>query len=123
MSHTLRTTSSLITLLSLISLALLVALFPLPANAAALRGKLERVDEKGRHTPASGIKVTVYREDTGRSSVSITDANGMYFLNVRPGTYSLEAWISTPPKAYPITVSEPTTDIPTIVVSDARSAQ
>jgi hypothetical protein len=123
MSHRLRTTSSFITLLSLISLALLVALFPLPANAAALRGKLERIDEKGRHTPAVGIKVTVYQQETGRSSVSVTDANGMYYLNVRPGTYSLEAWISTPPKTYPITVVEPNTDIPAIVVSDARNPQ
>ena len=118
MSHTLRTTSRLIPLLSLIAVPLLVAFFPLPANGATLRGKLERVDQKGRHTPASGIKVTVYRQDTGRSSVSVTDANGMYFLNARPGSYSLEAWISTPPKTYPITVVEPNTDIPAIVVSD-----
>ena len=71
--------------------------------------------------PAAGIKVTVFRQETGRSSVSVTDANGMYFLNVRPGSYSLEAWISTPPKTYPITVVEPNTDIPAIVVSDATT--
>jgi carboxypeptidase family protein len=118
MSHTLRTASRLITLLSLVAVPLLVALFPLPANGATLRGKLERVDQKGRHIPASGIKVTVYGQDTGRSSVSVTDANGMYSLNVRPGNYSLEAWVSSPPKTYPITVVEPNTDIPAIVISD-----
>lgn len=90
--------------------------FPIPARAAALRGRLDHVDQYGRRHPAGGISVTVYRQDIGRSAPSVTDANGMYYLNIPPGAYWLEIWISNPPRAYQISVAEPYTDIPPIVV-------
>jgi hypothetical protein len=99
-----------------VALLFLAATFPAPARAAVLRGRLERVDQYGRHFPAAGISVTVYRQDMGRSSPSVTDATGMYYLNVPAGGYWLEIWVSNPPRAYQILVVEPVTDIPPIVV-------
>lgn len=99
-----------------VALLFLAATFPAPARAAVLRGRLDRVDQYGRHFPAGGISVTVYRQDLGRSSPSVTDTNGMYYLTVPAGAYWLEIWVSNPPRAYQITVVEPVTDIPPIVV-------
>ena len=94
----------------------LMATVPVPANAALLRGQLIRIYPNGTRGPVPGVTVTVFRQDLGRSTPSVTDGNGMYYLQVPPGQYWLEIWISNPPRAYQITVFEPNTDIPPIVI-------
>ena len=47
---------------------------------------------------------------------SVTDANGMYYLNIPPGVYWLEVWVTNPPRIYQIQVVEPNTDIPPIAI-------
>jgi len=97
-------------------LVVLVA-FPVPTSAALLRGRLVRIGPNGAQYPAPGITVTVFRQDIGRSVQSVTDANGMYYLNNIPaGSYWLEVWVSNPPRAYQIQIVEPTTDIPPIAI-------
>jgi hypothetical protein len=91
-------------------------MFPAPAKAALLRGRLERVDQYGNHYPAPGITVTVYNANLGRSAPVVTDGAGMYYLNIPAGGYVLEIWVSNPPRVYQITVFEPNTDIPPIIV-------
>jgi hypothetical protein len=102
-------------------LAFLGLAAPIAANAAMVRGRLDRVDVYRRHYPAQGIAVTLYNQTIGRSSPSYTDMYGMYYLyNVPAGSYYLEVWVSRnpndPPRAYQIQVREPYTDIPAIVV-------
>jgi hypothetical protein len=92
---------------------LLITALPAPARAALIRGRLVLPN----NAPAAGITVTVWRQDIGRSAPSVTDAGGMYYLNqIPPGVYWLEIWVSNPPRAYQITVAEPYTDIPPIIV-------
>lgn len=90
------------------------------AIAATVRGRLERRAASGAVYPAPGIAVTVYRRDLGRSAPSYTGPDGMYYLNVPAGSYSLEIWLSrdprVPPRTYPIRVADPYTDIPPILV-------
>jgi hypothetical protein len=99
----------------LVVLVLLVVTFPFPAKAAQLRGRLDRVDQYGRRSPVAGISVTVLQAGR-RSAAAVTNAQGMYYLSVPAGSYWLEVWVANPPKAYQISVSEPNTDIPPIVV-------
>lgn len=99
-----------------LSLLFLIATLPVPTRAALLRGQLIRIYPNGARGPVPGITVTVFRSDIGRSSPSITDGNGMYYLQVPPGQYWLEVWVSNPPRAYQITVFEPNTDIPPIAI-------
>jgi hypothetical protein len=95
---------------------LLVLAVPQLALAAQLRGRL--VYQNG--APAAGLAVTVYSQAIGRSVPAYTDATGMYYLNIPPGAYYLEVWISRDPRVqpqvYPIQVAEPYTDIPPIVI-------
>lgn len=101
---------------ALVVLSLTLAVAP-RANAALIRGRLDRIAPNGSRYPAIGIAVTVYNQQLGRTSPSYTDAGGMYYLNNIPaGSYYLEVWISTPATVYPIQVGEPVTDIPPIVV-------
>ena len=101
---------------TLIVAALLVLIFSQYANAAQLRGRL--IFQNG--AAAAGFAVTVYSQAMGRSAPSFTDGAGMYYVNIPPGSYYLEVWISrdprVPPRVYPIQVGEPYTDIPPIVV-------
>jgi len=102
-------------------LALALLLFTAAGSAATVRGRLDRVLPNGAKTPASGVKVTIYNKAIGRSSPSYAGPDGMYSLfNLPAGSYYLEVWISPDPRirptVYPITVVEPYTDIPPIVV-------
>jgi len=94
----------------------LLVTLPVPARAATIRGRLEHLAPNGQRTPASGVKVTIYRQASGRSAPVVTDANGMFYFNGSAGSWWLEVWISSPPRAYQINVVEPSTDIPPIVI-------
>jgi len=99
-----------------IACLLCLSLVPPQADAALLRGRLVRALPNGQIVPVTGISVTVFRADIGRSSPSVTDGNGMYYLNVPPGSYVLEVWVTNPPRAYQIQIAEPGTDIPPIYI-------
>jgi hypothetical protein len=86
------------------------------ANAAALRGQLVRVAPNGSRFPAAGITVTVYNQQMGRSIAVRTGPDGMYYLQIPPGYYNLEVWLSNVPAVYVIQVNEPYTDIAPIAV-------
>ncbi len=70
---------------------------------------------------ATGIAVTVWNAQLGRSSAFFTGGDGMYYLTVPAGAYNLEIWLSrqtpAPTLVYNIFVSEPMTDIPQIFVN------
>jgi hypothetical protein len=98
---------------------LLIAMSNL-ATAAALRGQLVRSGPNGMRYPASGISVTVYSPTMGRSAAFQSGPDGMFYLQVPPGSYYLEVWINPNPGAQPlvyqIQVGEPYTDIPPVVL-------
>ncbi|HZR64091.1 MAG TPA: carboxypeptidase-like regulatory domain-containing protein [Terriglobales bacterium] len=86
------------------------------SEAATVRGRLVH---QANGVPAAGITVTIYNQYVGRSSPAYTDIYGMYYIyNVPAGTYYLELWIypGANPIVYPITIGEPYTDIPQILV-------
>jgi len=102
-------------------LAFALLLLAAAASAATVRGRLDRVLPNGAKIPATGVAVTIYNQAIGRSSPTYADRDGMYSLfNLRAGSYYLEVWTSPDPRVrptvYPITVVEPYTDIPPIVV-------
>ena len=98
---------------------LVFALCALTAEAAAVRGRLDRRTPEGPQ-PVAGIAVTVFNQQSGRSYPSYTGTNGMFYLNVPAGAYILEIWISRDPRVrplrYEIKVWEPNTDLPPIVL-------
>ena len=102
---------------ALLSVVLLFAALvpPIPAQGAVVRGQLFRQAPNGARSPAGGIAVTVFAPNMGRSSPSYTDGNGMYYLGVPAGNYTLEVWTSrdprVPPLVFQIAVHEPSTDI------------
>src|SRR4030095_12342604 len=71
--------------------------------------------------PAAGIQVTLLSQATGRSSPSITDNDGMYYLYSVPlGNYYLEVWTSNPPQAYPVQITgSPFHDLPRITTKSS----
>jgi hypothetical protein len=89
------------------------------AQAGTVRGRFDRRTSQGTY-PAAGIPVTVFRPDIGRSGVSYSGNDGMYYLyNIPPGYYVLEVWLypNTPPMTFSIQVgSQPFTDIAPIIV-------
>lgn len=95
---------------------LLMFAVPIRTEASLLRGRLLRLLPNGQVVAVSGVSVTVFRADIGRSVPSVTDANGMYYLNVPAGDYVLEIWVTNPPKAYQIRIVEPNTDIVPIYI-------
>jgi hypothetical protein len=99
-----------------IALLFLLSTYPPRADAALVRGRLVRVAPNGQVYGVPGVSVTVYRQDLGRSTPSVTDGNGMYYLTVPAGAYWLEVWVTNPPRVYQIQVFEPGTDIPPIFV-------
>ena len=99
-----------------LAIMVLIGTFPPPSKAALLRGRLVRRDMYGNVFPMGGITVTVYNAALGRSAPSVTDATGMYYLNIPAGPYWLEIWVTNPPAVYQIQVGEPYTDIPPIFV-------
>ena len=91
--------------------------FAVSAQAAVVRGQLQKVDENGETIPLIGITVTVSNEEAGRSPAVQTDSEGMYYINVPPGDYRLEIWTSKKPRAFKITVNDDAvTDIPAITL-------
>jgi len=90
------------------------------ANAAVVRGRLERVDpHNGARSPAGGVPVSV-RSVNGRSRINPSGQDGMYYIyNVTAGNYYLEVWnrgLKGTPLVYQIQVKEPNTDVPPITV-------
>lgn len=78
------------------------------AMGAVLRGRL--IDHFGN--PTGAIAVTTYHPQLGRSVPSFSGPDGMYYLNVPAGVYTLEIWVpGRPPMAFQIVVNEPNTDI------------
>lgn len=90
------------------------------AHAAVLRGRLDRIAPNGSRYPAADVVVSVYNPSMGRSSPYRTGGDGMYYLQIPPGSYYLEIWINPTPGAQPLVyqvqVGEPYTDIPPVVV-------
>jgi hypothetical protein len=84
------------------------------AQSTTVRGQLLH---QGR-VPAAGIQVTLLSPTAGRSSPSMTDNNGMFYLyNVPFGSYYLEVWISNPAQAYPVQIStSPYNDLPRLPI-------
>lgn len=101
-------------------LSLAVWIWPNRVGAAAVRGQLIRIAQNGARIPVAGVAVTVISPNIGRSTPSYTDGNGMYYLGIPAGYYTLEVWISrdprVPPMTYSIAVAEPNTDIPPIAL-------
>ncbi|HTV14624.1 MAG TPA: carboxypeptidase regulatory-like domain-containing protein [Acidobacteriaceae bacterium] len=71
-------------------------------------------------SPAVGIAVTVKSAATGRSAPAFSGGDGMYYLNLKAGAYTLEIWLSksatAPTQTHEITVREPSTDVERIVL-------
>jgi hypothetical protein len=90
------------------------------ASAAMVRGRLERVDQRGSRVPAGGVMVTVRQQNSSRSSPVSSGQDGLYYVyNVPAGRCFLEVWVRgtrDKPTVYPIQVREPYTDIPPIQV-------
>jgi len=88
------------------------------ADAAVVRGRLQRFYPNRALAPAAGIPVTVWCVQYGRSAAFYSLYDGMFYLsNIPPGYYHLEIWVRpNQPMVYPITVREPNTDIPPINV-------
>jgi hypothetical protein len=87
------------------------------ANAATVRGRIDRIYPNGAVGPAPGIAVTVYNGVSGRSAPAYSGQDGIYILyNVPPGDYSLEVWTSNVPTVYTIRVFDPLTDLPPISI-------
>jgi len=102
-----------------IIISLLITLFGVaqPSAAAAVRGRLDRNGPNGQRMPASGITVTLASKAGSRTAPSVSQQDGMFYLNAAPGSYTLEVWVkgkTSPPVVYPIQVKEPYTDIPAI---------
>ena len=98
---------------------LMLVVFPGISEAASVRGRVEHMDARGRHTTVPGVAVTVSQPGRGRSYPVYTDARGMYYLqNIRAGIYNLEIWRagSSRPVTYRIRVNEPYTDISPVTI-------
>ena len=105
--------------IGLVAIAAMVATAHLLA-ASVVRGRFVRVGPYGYY-PAAGVAVTVYAlsSQIGRSAVSYSGADGMYYIpNVPGGQYKLEVWATNPPLVYDIVVydQQAYTDIAPIVV-------
>jgi hypothetical protein len=98
-------------------LAFLLAAGGSSLHAASVQGQLSCADGK---SAAAGIAVTVNSPGGGRSAPSFTGGDGMYYFNLKAGTYTLEIWLSksasAPTQTHSITVTEPSTDVQRIVL-------
>ena len=92
------------------------ALFAVVSDAVgqqgfAVRGRLVR--QSGM--PAVGVPVSVFNPQRGRSGMSFSAQDGMYYLHGIPsGQYTLEVWVfpNNPPWVFQIIVRpQPTNDI------------
>lgn len=107
--------------MSVRAISILILLFGMsqPVTAAAVRGKLNHTTPSRQFVPAGGITVTLSSKARPRTGPSVTQQDGMYYLNAPPGPYSLEVWVrgrANPPVVYQIQVKEPYTDIPAITL-------
>src|SRR5262245_43359987 len=112
------TMRSLIRRLACIAIA---ALFIESAVGASsiVRGRVIRVTRPNQSYPASGIPVSVFSPQRGRSTFAYSGADGMYYLyNIPSGAFTLEVWVSkSDPMTFPIQVyDQPYTDIAPIQV-------
>jgi hypothetical protein len=64
---------------------------PVDAQQVTLRGRVLRAGPYGAYT-VSGIGVTVNSPSLGRSGAAYSGSDGMYYLYVPPGAYTLEVW-------------------------------
>jgi hypothetical protein len=78
---------------------------PVVAQQVTLRGRIVRVGPYGPY-PAIGVAVTVNSPSLGRSGTAYSGSDGMYYLYVPPGPYTLEVWplLGAPPVAFSIVV-------------------
>ncbi len=104
-------------------LGFLLGAFLLVANVAwpaMVRGRLDRTIAPGRQVPAPGIAVTIVSPQSGRTAPAYSGPDGMYYLHVPPGNYTLEVWISRDPRVQPIRlqiqVVEPYKDVQVTIV-------
>ena len=100
---------------------LLLCVLTTAVGAATVRGRLDRVYSNGARHPATGVAVSLYSRNLGRSRPTFAGRDGIYyFYNVPAGPYYLEVWTSRDPRVrptlYPVTAIEPYSDIPPIVV-------
>jgi len=105
-------------LVGLVVLSALLAFLPGSANAAAVRGRVQRAYPNGIF-PLPGIPVTLYNPAFGRTSAFRTDQAGMYYFTVPPAEYYLEVWLipgGNPLVFGPFPVGEPGYDIPPVNV-------
>lgn len=83
--------------------------------SATVRGRLVC---NGGNLPATGVAVTVFSQQFGRSSAFFTGGDGMYYFTVPAGQYVLEVWLSkqspAPTNTYPVFINDPMTDFPPV---------
>ena len=84
------------------------------AHAASIRGQL--LHQNGQ--PAAGVTVTISDHKNYRSAPARAGSDGMYYLyNIPAGQYYLEVWVNPQtPAVYQVTVAEPNTDMPRVMV-------
>ena len=91
-----------------------LAVASMAAHAASVRGQL--VNRSGQ--PVAGVTVTISDHKNYRSAPASAGKDGMYYLyNIPAGQYYLEVWVNPKtPQLYQVTVAEPSTDMPRVVV-------
>jgi hypothetical protein len=100
-------------LLSVLFLSLLITTADAQQPLVNVRGQVLR-----NGFPALGIQLTLYSQAIGRSALTYSGGDGMYyFYNVPQGQYTVEVWsFNQPQPIYSIQVFSPYTDIPRISV-------
>jgi len=117
-SFTMNRSTSLKNLVRLAAISLLLVLVPGTANAANVRGRVQRVF-RGGPLPLAGVAVTLYNQTYGRTSAFFTDQCRMYYFAVLTAVYYLEVWPVPGGRAVvfgPFVIREPGFDIPPINV-------
>ena len=94
-----------------ISTSLVLLLLPALAQAATVRGKVERM----AGYPAAYVRVTLNFAGR-RTSAVYTGSDGVYYVpKVQAGRCVLEIWITKDkPTSFQIEVREPATQVPTV---------
>lgn len=89
--------------------------------AASVKGRILQMGPTGELTPVAGATLTTYTNKSGRSYPVTTDSEGMFYLTAPAGAYVLEVWTSRdphqPPQTFPIKVTDPFTDIQSIILA------
>lgn len=98
--------------------ALIFLLCGVTAEAATVRGRVTYRSPHGQ-APAAGVTVTINHPRLGRSAPSQTKPDGMYYLTVPPGQYTLEIWTGSsqaPARTLTVNVRDPATDVPPVTL-------